>query len=66
MNKPDWKDAPDWANYFAQDPCGTWFWFEIKPVANGSWFEGSTNGRIERAQPREENWHLTLEDRPSC
>lgn len=66
MNKPDWKDAPEWANYFAQDPCGTWFWFEIKPVAKGDWVEGYINGRIELAQHREESWNLTLEARPSC
>lgn len=29
--KPDWKDAPEWAQWLAQDPCGDWFWYENKP-----------------------------------
>ena len=29
--KPDWKDAPEWANYFAMDPDGRWYWFENEP-----------------------------------
>jgi hypothetical protein len=29
--KPDWKDAPDWANYLAQDFDGEWHWFEERP-----------------------------------
>lgn len=29
--KPDWKDAPAWAQYLAQDFNGEWFWYENKP-----------------------------------
>lgn len=29
--KPDWKDAPDWAEYLAQHPSGLWFWADRKP-----------------------------------
>ena len=29
--KPDWKDAPEWANYLAQDKNGEWTWFSHKP-----------------------------------
>lgn len=31
MNKPDWKDAPEWANWLAGDADGTWYWFKDKP-----------------------------------
>lgn len=34
--KPDWKDAPEWANYLTLDDQG-WYWFEDKPkLYNGS------------------------------
>lgn len=29
--KPDWKDAPEWANWLAMDGNGTWVWFAAKP-----------------------------------
>lgn len=32
MNKPDWKDAPEWANWMAQDECGSWGFFAKKPT----------------------------------
>ena len=24
--KPDWKDAPEWANYLVLDEDGEWYW----------------------------------------
>ena len=30
-DKPDWKGAPEWANWLAQDEDGPWFWFQLKP-----------------------------------
>ena len=37
--KPDWSDAPEWADYLAQDANGTWYWYEgkPKPVYGGDW-----------------------------
>ena len=29
--KPDWKNAPEWANWLAQDEDGPWYWFQSKP-----------------------------------
>lgn len=29
--KPDWKDAPYWANWLAMDRDGWWTWFSSKP-----------------------------------
>ena len=29
--KPDWKDAPEWANWLSQSEIGTWCWHENKP-----------------------------------
>jgi ATP-dependent phosphoenolpyruvate carboxykinase len=33
--KPDWKNAPEWANWLAMDRNGEWYWYESKPVALG-------------------------------
>ena len=31
QNKPSWDDAPEWANWIAQDYNGEWYFFEDKP-----------------------------------
>jgi len=38
--KPEWKDAPKWANWLAQDANGDWYWYKEKPEpdsANHIW-----------------------------
>ncbi len=30
--KPDWKDAPDWAQWVARDESGRWYWYQDEPV----------------------------------
>lgn len=38
MNKPDWKDAPEWAQYLAMDADGKWYWYEKQPIlVRGRW-----------------------------
>ncbi len=32
--KPDWKDAPEWAEWLAMDEDGEWFWFKSRPRLN--------------------------------
>ena len=32
--KPDWKDAPEWAQFVAMDSDGSWYWYGTKPVLN--------------------------------
>lgn len=62
--KPDWKDAPEWANYLAMDVDGQWHWYEAKPEThasdNGWW---SVKGRMYFAG-RGAAWMDTLEHRP--
>lgn len=29
--KPDWKDAPEWAQWLAMDGDGYWCWFQSRP-----------------------------------
>lgn len=37
--KPDWNNAPKWANYLTQDRDGTWVWWEKKPeYDDGDWW----------------------------
>lgn len=67
MSKPDWKDAPEWANWLAQDKCGEWFWYEYKPDLRGStWSAYSTAGKLIRAEiPTDVPTFIdTLERRP--
>jgi len=37
--KPNWKDAPEWANYLAKDGgiFGEWYWYEYEPLWNFTW-----------------------------
>lgn len=61
MNKPDWKDAPEWAQYLAQDADGDWYWYEQLPYAS---FEGwSPDGKHQLAAVFD-TWQDTLEGRP--
>lgn len=56
--KPDWKDAPEWANWLAMDSDGGWWWHEKKPESNS--FVFYSRARYELA---ETYWQDTLEQR---
>ena len=63
LMKPDWKDAPEWANYLAQDESGDWYWYENKPCRDYyEWKLGSDNGKVEEAGRL--YWKESLEQRP--
>lgn len=59
--KPDWRDAPSWANYLARDKDGRWFWFESEPEREECGFSASYGGKTELAEPVEIRWRQTLE-----
>ena len=62
--KPDWKDAPEWANYMAMDRDGSWWWYQNKPKANvyeEAWLAKSKE--YERCDNCD-FWKETLEKRP--
>lgn len=64
MSKPDWKDAPEWANWLAQDADGEWNWFQFEPVrAFNHW---QSHGIEMLAGTDSHNWLYTktLERRP--
>ena len=66
--KPDWKDAPEWANYLAQDKNGECNWFSHKPKPEAQWerWNYSQQGAVHtRALLVVENWKETLEKRPA-
>jgi len=62
--KPDWKDAPKWANWLAMDENGTWMYFEQKPeicLETRMWF--SRDGECQ-AIGIMRNWKESLQERP--
>ena len=62
--KPDWKDAPEWANYLVMDEDGAWGWYEEEPTRNITCWSGPYpyTSRVEPAIL--ENWKDSLEKRP--
>lgn len=64
--KPDWKDAPWWATFLAQDANGDWYWYQYEPEAGGcvpgKW--GVTSGQVLRNLVTFSDWAETLEERP--
>ena len=67
-NKPSWHDAPDWAEWLAQDQSGSWWWYDKKPVSGGSMFLECSGGEHAQTAKGEyapnPNWRETLERRP--
>lgn len=47
INEPSDSQAPEWANWKAQDSCGTWCWHGGKPIAQprGAWRHDHAYGR---------------------
>jgi len=62
--KPDWKDAPAWAQFLAMDPDGRWFWFDSKPIwYDRAWMAITCTKCTEAKQPA--NAKYSLEERPN-
>ena len=63
--KPSWDDAPEWAEWLAQDEDGRWFFYGVKPTYGaGCW--GAEEELISASffgQPQGD-WRNTLERRP--
>lgn len=51
MSRPDWKDAPEWANWVAQDGDGEWWWFQNKPTLYHNDVWRADGGKSFRATP---------------
>ena len=67
QNKPSWKDAPEWANWLAQDEDGEWWFFSAKPKVQSVSFDERGSGiSADYAKKGETlgDWRDTLEKRP--
>jgi hypothetical protein len=71
MSKPDWSEAPSWAEWLAQDKDGTWTFFNNRPQINPyqeRWeWEVCSDGSpfLEmRSSAVIGDWRNTLEQRP--
>ena len=69
---PAWKDAPDWAQWLAQDSDGQWNWFEYPICADeddAEWYEQEGfDGMVCRAGEAVEcnpEWRTTAQARPT-
>lgn len=63
QNKPSWKDAPEWAEWLAQDEDGEWNWLAGLPV---KYVDGWTAVKIKGCCKGLAlgDWRDTLEKRP--
>ena len=64
MTKPNWYNAPDWAQYLAQYWCGEWYWYEKSPVQLSTLWVSASDSRITSDAATAENWKSSLEPRP--
>ena len=67
--KPDWKDAPVWAQWLAQDSYGDWYWYprqENAPTQSIVGFVNKSAHRLKNACGGKVigDWRNTLEKRP--
>jgi hypothetical protein len=76
---PSWDDAPDWAQWLAQDQKGTWWWFRDEPAPDfdlpAAWimsdrdfchdkFDVATRPLSGMAVRNPHGWCYTLQRRP--
>lgn len=62
--KPDWKDAPEWANYMAADENNRWYWYEKKPVLDGDGWMNASGGKAMKARATVYDWTRSIQARP--
>lgn len=62
MNKPQWVNAPEWAEYLAMDEDGEWYWYEFEPYQMLDCWANS--GRMQFAGSQEVSWIQTKERHP--
>jgi hypothetical protein len=68
-NKPDWKDAPEWAQWLAQNNVGVWWWYpsgDVPMIYGGCFANNSMKDRAVMATQGKVigDWRNTLEQRP--
>lgn len=61
--KPDWKDAPEWAQWLAMDEDGKWYWYRGKPhLAAFQWGYDQDDDYLLACED-DSYWKSTLEER---
>lgn len=63
MTRPDWKDAPEWAQFLAMDADGEWYWYESMPRISEISQLWCVTGKMEHAGSVT-GWRDTLSERP--
>lgn len=68
MNKTNWDEAPEWANYHATNYDGFSYWYKYEPVAvfyTKEWTPD--NALCKKASPLNvKNWEFSLQSRMEC
>jgi hypothetical protein len=67
--KPNWQDAPEWAQWLAMDNHGgaEWYYYETKPEPKSTYWLQSGSGKCKIALLSDDcalHWKETLEPRP--
>ena len=65
--KPDWKDAPEWAEWIAQDYPGIWSFHQNEPKPTRGIWDSTANVltvAMKGERVNNEEWKSTLERRP--
>ncbi len=63
----NWKDAPEWANWVAQDSCGDWYWYADAPEytsKNTAWSYEHNLNKFYKDAGSNPHWRNTLQERP--
>lgn len=60
--KPEWSNAPAWANFLAMDESGHWYWYKNEPCPVDGHWRADDHGMWAEQSDRE--WRHTLEGRP--
>ncbi len=65
--KPSWDDAPEWAQWLAQDENALWWWYASEPECGVNvWRSSGDHSEIAARGNRNPNWRETLERRPDA
>ena len=59
--KPDWKDAPEWANYLAMDGDGFWCFYQFAPE-----WDADENAWLIIEGPSDDECLYKYADGPDC
>ena len=63
--KPDWSQAPSWANWLCMDWDGSWWWYEQEPFYKPKTLGWTAKGgKCDLHSHKDEIWKNTLEERP--